>query len=901
MTIPHAYPLYVENRAGQQRFFRLTIDLGATASFNYASFDPLSPDFGKLDREADIAIGPYSTVTGSVVVGPGQANAVLITVEQVQSRIENGKVVSTGVLQPGGVRTTVTLNTAGDAAAAVTEAHTPVVAPTPDVSFPFRGRLPITIPAGSLFTQSPFSQTSFEQNPFSQTPFSQTPFSQTVTIYEVTDVNFKVTVDGTDAAAYAALLAVRNSFQAQGNYLFQVLINRLSSTMALDGCKAVDRARDMQVSNIVAPFDKTPFSQTPFSQTVAKSPFSQTPFSQTPFSQTPFSQTPFSQTADPRDPAVSNSSFYVAPVVPSAPDYRAARRVDTVIYTLRAWQIVPTVLGNTSLFDTNGNVQVGVTVVANTPPVKVVNGQVVYDPGGPPASSGGAAVPVRLAFVTQPRSTVPGATIAPSVQVVVLDAFNQVVTGSQLPVTLTIGNNPSGSTLGGTTTRPASVSNGIATFPGLSINNAGAGYTLVASSGTLEKATSLPFDVLPLSVTVAQLFDGIQGTPYPPTPQALHATGGTPPYTWSRDTTARVNNGAGPVPAILPPGLVLNASTGVISGLATTAGEFSFRVIVQDAVGRTAAENFCIHIDPNLGANLLTVSIQEGATVQSLAASLIDPDDAGVVFPPGSAAIFTGSSNAGGRFTGGGGATQGVGFDRGLILSTGSVGGAIGPNDRTNMSVDPLGTFGDADLAALAGTTAANTVDAAILEFDFIPECHVGETCHVTFEYVFGSDEYNEYANREFNDVFGFFLRDVTPGFETANKNYAVLPLPAPNNNIPVAINNVNGGSTAANGGYALVDSDPGFPSPAVNPQFFRNNRTATNLPDPTDGPSGTLNVQADGLTVPLQFNAPVVSGHRYHIKLGITDVSDGLFDSWVFIKSGTFKVTHICPIIVVP
>jgi hypothetical protein len=58
--------------------------------------------------------------------------------------------------------------------------------------------------------------------------------------------------------------------------------------------------------------------------------------------------------------------------------------------------------------------------------------------------------------------------------------------------------------------------------------------------------------------------------------------------------------------------------------------------------------------------------------------------------------------------------------------------------------------------------------------------------------------------------------------------------------------------------------------------------------------------VQADGLTVPLQFNAPVVSGHTYHIKLGITDVTDGLFDSWVFIKSGTFKVTHICPIVVV-
>jgi len=559
-----------------------------------------------------------------------------------------------------------------------------------------------------------------------------------------------------------------------------------------------------------------------------------------------------------------------------------------VVYVLRAYQMAKVVPANASLFDANGNAQVGVTVVANTPEVK--GG--VFDPGGPPTSSGGAAVPVKLAFVVQPQSTVPGAVIVPPVQVALLDGFNNVVTGSARPVTLTIGNNPGNAVLGGTVTQITNGLNGIATFPDLTISTQGTGYTLVASSGTLGTATSAPFDVVPLTVVQAQLFDGVQGNPYPATPQALRATGGTAPYTWSLDPNARVLlPGGGTAPAVLPGGLSLDASTGIISGMATTAGEFSFRAVARDAAGRTAAENFCIHIDPNLGASLSTLSIQEGTTAPALAASLVDPEDAGVVIPEGSA-VFTGSSLAGGSFTGGGGATQGVGFDRGVILSTGNIAGAIGPNDRTNMSLG-LGQAGDTDLAALANTPPTNTFDAAVLEFDFTPTCHVGETCNVTFEYVFGSDEYNEYANRDFNDVFGFFLRDVTA--EGPNKNYAVLPLPAPNDNIPVSINNVNGGSNEANGGFPLANPDPGFPSGPVNPQFFRNNRLTL------DGAGGgPLNVQADGLTVPMQFNAPVVSGHTYHIKLGITDVTDGLFDSWVFIKSGTFKVTHICPIVVV-
>src|SRR5262249_49472392 len=60
-------------------------------------------------------------------------------------------------------------------------------------------------------------------------------------------------------------------------------------------------------------------------------------------------------------------------------------------------------------------------------------------------------------------------------------------------VTVALGNNPGSGTLSGTTT--VTVSGGVATFSNLSINNAGTGYTLTATSGSLTGATSASFNV----------------------------------------------------------------------------------------------------------------------------------------------------------------------------------------------------------------------------------------------------------------------------------------------------------------------------------------------------------------------------------------------------------------------
>jgi hypothetical protein len=104
-----------------------------------------------------------------------------------------------------------------------------------------------------------------------------------------------------------------------------------------------------------------------------------------------------------------------------------------------------------------------------------------------------AAAATKLAYSVQPSSTTAGATISPAVKVVILDAFNNVVTTSSANVGLVIANNPSAGTLSGTT--PVAAVNGVATFSDLSINKAGTGYTLTASSGGLTSVTSNGFNI----------------------------------------------------------------------------------------------------------------------------------------------------------------------------------------------------------------------------------------------------------------------------------------------------------------------------------------------------------------------------------------------------------------------
>ncbi|MEO7082029.1 MAG: choice-of-anchor L domain-containing protein, partial [Flavobacteriales bacterium] len=185
-------------------------------------------------------------------------------------------------------------------------------------------------------------------------------------------------------------------------------------------------------------------------------------------------------------------------------------------------------------------------------------------------------------------------------------------------------------------------------------------------------------------------------------------------------------------------------------------------------------------------------------------------------------------------------AGQLLGIDEGILLTTGTRANAVGPNNAENTTFQQ-NTAGDATLNLVTGRT---TYDACKFEFDVIPG---GDS--LRFDFVFGSEEYNEWVGSQYNDVFGFFISGpgITgdPGIGN-QKNIALIP----GTNQAVTINNVNNGSNA---------------------NFFHDN-------------AGGQHLQYDGITRGLSAFSVVQPCQTYHLKLVVADASDRKFDSGVFI-----------------
>jgi gliding motility-associated-like protein len=215
---------------------------------------------------------------------------------------------------------------------------------------------------------------------------------------------------------------------------------------------------------------------------------------------------------------------------------------------------------------------------------------------------------------------------------------------------------------------------------------------------------------------------------------------------------------------------------------------------------------------------------------------------------------YTGSPAAVGSFTNGG--TTNIGLNSGIILTSGLVSIVPGPNNQggagqnNNMPGDPQ----------LQGLIPGYTVyDASVITFDFTP---LSDT--VKFRYVFGSEEYPEYSNSNYNDVFGFFISGPNPLGGTYN-HYNIARLPG--TSIPVSINNVNNGT--ANGG------------PCINCQYYVNN-------------SNGVTIQYDAFTTVLTAWALVTPCLPYTFKIAIGDAGDGILDSGVFLEENSFSTDAI-------
>ena len=212
-----------------------------------------------------------------------------------------------------------------------------------------------------------------------------------------------------------------------------------------------------------------------------------------------------------------------------------------------------------------------------------------------------------------------------------------------------------------------------------------------------------------------------------------------------------------------------------------------------------------------------------------------------------------------------------LGINSGIVMATGDV-----------LVLDPFYTgFGsaisnivtDPDLLNVANSvppllpspftnsfTVGSINDVAVLEFDFVPTSD-----SLSFQYVFGSEEYFGFENSQYNDVFGFFLSGPgisgpfsSPAFHpNGSVNLAIVP--GSNPELPITISSVNSVTP-------------------INDQYFVDNT----------GGLDTI-ASADGYTTVLTAYAAVQCGETYHIRLAIADGTDSGLSSFVWLQAGSF------------
>ena len=201
----------------------------------------------------------------------------------------------------------------------------------------------------------------------------------------------------------------------------------------------------------------------------------------------------------------------------------------------------------------------------------------------------------------------------------------------------------------------------------------------------------------------------------------------------------------------------------------------------------------------------------------------------------------------------------------GIILSTGDIGLANGPNIDNESGFPFEERSNDPDLSQLA---TGDLFDVTGIEFDFVP---FGD--RVSFRYVFASEEYCEFVGTSFNDVFGFFVSG--PGINGTFDNNAInvagiTNLSGVNEN--VSINTINH---------------------LENETFYVSNITTTDAQNCEIAYHPTFQelIEYDGFTIALTASFQVIPCETYHIRLVLGDVGDANLDSAVFLEAKSFDL----------
>jgi hypothetical protein len=276
------------------------------------------------------------------------------------------------------------------------------------------------------------------------------------------------------------------------------------------------------------------------------------------------------------------------------------------------------------------------------------------------------------------------------------------------------------------------------------------------------------------------------------------------------------------------------------------------------------------------------------------------------------------------------GSQSNIGLKAGFLMSTGYAVNAVGPNDS------PGGT-GNLDLPGTQWLSALingyPTYDASVIEMDVVPK-----TDTLSFRYVFASEEYKEFVNSNFNDLFAFFVEgpglpqgdsmwiaaDTIIHIDTSVCTICVdtlilnpqifcfydslsmkdtcitwvdtikLYCYQDPNCVPNTYTTIYPGYWVYSPGGVNIAQVPGTNLPVainnlnqfVNTQYFVDN-------------AGGASVQYDAFTVPLWANLVVQHGQSYHVRVAIADASDHIYDSGVFLSIqslGGDSLLHVVP-----
>ncbi|MFM1773135.1 MAG: hypothetical protein RLZZ71_2277 [Bacteroidota bacterium] len=161
----------------------------------------------------------------------------------------------------------------------------------------------------------------------------------------------------------------------------------------------------------------------------------------------------------------------------------------------------------------------------------------------------------------------------------------------------------------------------------------------------------------------------------------------------------------------------------------------------------------------------------------------------------------------------------------------------------------------------LPNFTVSSVNNIATLEFDFVSQGN-----SLSFNYIFGSDEYLTWVNTQYNDVFAFFLSG--PGiigsysspsaFPGGAVNIAIIPESTPP--IPITISSVNN---------------------VLNSTYF------------IDNTQNMIPINLNGFTLKIGAQYDLICGETYHIRLAIANGSDQALKSSVIIESGSFNLNN--------